>query len=69
MQYGPALSKVPADKRSASNVAMAESLPEGGAIDLPRSVPCGTLDFSSQNCRAWFFMPHWLPPMALAGLD
>jgi len=43
--FGRTLSGVPRDLISSTIASFAESLPVGGAIDLPRSVACGTLDF------------------------
>jgi hypothetical protein len=42
---GPQLSRLPQQAISSVIVCLAEGLPPGGAIDLPRSVPCGKLDF------------------------
>ena len=44
-RFGEAWSTVPQLVISAALVEMAESLPVGGAIDLPRAVPSGVLDF------------------------
>ncbi|HUT33722.1 MAG TPA: hypothetical protein VNE39_09595 [Planctomycetota bacterium] len=44
-RFGASLSAIPQIAISAAIVSLAESLPAGGAIDLPRSAPCGTLDF------------------------
>jgi hypothetical protein len=44
-RFGDDLYRRPLAEISRAIVEMAERLPEGGAIDLPRIVPCGTLDF------------------------
>jgi hypothetical protein len=43
--FGGSLSAVPRERISGAIVALAEGLPAFGAIDLPRSVPAGVLDF------------------------
>ncbi|MFP4055432.1 MAG: right-handed parallel beta-helix repeat-containing protein [Candidatus Brocadiia bacterium] len=43
--FGSDLARLRQQEVSTAIVALAESLPPGGAIDLPRSVPCGMLDF------------------------
>ncbi len=43
--FGPNLSSLSEGSISPALESLAESLPAGGAIDLPRSVPCGSLDF------------------------
>jgi len=42
--FGEDLESVSQDRISRAIERLAESLPAGGAIDLPRSVPCGVLD-------------------------
>lgn len=42
---GPAWAERPSTERDAVIVELAESLPVGGAIDLPRGAPVGRLDF------------------------
>ncbi len=44
-RFGKVWASLPHEAISAAIVEMAESLPVGGAIDLPRAVPSGTLDF------------------------
>ena len=44
-RLGAELRRLPPEQVCRAIVALAEALPEGGAIDLPWSVPCGTLDF------------------------
>ena len=56
--YGEPLSSVPQQAVSETIVDLAEGLPPGGAIDLPRSVPCGVLDLRRvaddvQITRGW----------------
>lgn len=46
-RFGPRWEREPQEHVSRAIVEMAETLPVGGAIDLPYSVPCGTLDFRS----------------------
>jgi hypothetical protein len=43
--FGPAIEHVSQAAISSAIVRLAEGLPPGGAIDLPRGVPCGVLDF------------------------
>jgi len=43
--FGDRLDAVPTESVSAELVRLAESLPAGGAIDLPTDVPAGVLDF------------------------
>ncbi len=45
LQYGSQWRSLPKTRISAAIVEMAESLPVGGAIDLPGSAACGELDF------------------------
>ena len=44
-RFGPDWQLLPQNEIGYALVQLAESLPVGGAIDLPRSVACGTLDF------------------------
>ncbi len=44
-RFGPSWTAMGQDNVSRAIVELANSLPVGGAIDLPRSVPCGILDF------------------------
>ena len=45
MEFGPTFADCSQAEISEAIVRMAEQLPVGGAIDLPRSVSCGILDF------------------------
>ena len=56
--FGDDLQRISPDDVSGAIVGLAESLPPGGAIDLPRSVPAGRLDFRGvadgvQITRGW----------------
>ncbi|MBA4192503.1 MAG: hypothetical protein C0467_31430 [Planctomycetaceae bacterium] len=44
-RFGPAWADQPTEQIARELVSLAESLPVGGAIDLPITGPCGTLDF------------------------